>query len=215
MMSVLFIAAAVVIYVLLSITVQNGLYKTTWFIVTVTALVAFCTLAYFLEHFGEESEWARVREILNWHTQSWAYLSDSATLAVALGVAAHGWKDVRNSFFIDSNWYLLIAPAIGIAGSVTYHFLLNKPGTIENGHAAMLDSPTFLWHAVVVYPVLFSALIAYCVPLFSVDGWRFVANWHPWVALAFIAIWAALGIRDGSHGLDPWHLHRPWDKVKF
>lgn len=154
-------------------------------------------------------EGGRPSGMLDLRTQSWAFLvGDTIFLPLALVFAALGQRVLATNStdpsWYRSIWWLVASLAIGLVAAYVFRNVLDAPNYVSAGAADLLQSPTKIWHDLVVYPAIAGGLVYLATPLVIHDFSGF-----GWVVVACLGGWLALGVLDGLRGLNPRDLHPP------
>lgn len=174
---------AVITFMALSAAVEQRIGWLT-FLLGMLPMIMFGILAHY------EGGWDRVLYVFNPRYQYWSFLFGDIALSLALWVAARGDRS-------DPWWWIyIVAPVSGVVGALLFHFMINKQGYIDAGNPTAIDSPTFRLHAVVTWPVLFAAVVAFLVPY--ILSW----NWRTLVIVLLASVWVAGMAGDGMRNSD-------------
>lgn len=163
-------------------------------------------------------KWDEPMMFKNVQGKSWAFIfGDTIALPIAFAAASRGWWWLQGdpTAWYRQDWWLVRSLVIGAIIGLVFHFV-DQPNYIKAGLDEALDSPTKLWHDLVVYPVLAGSLLYL--------GWPVVTEtssstpW-PWMLVIAVGLWAVLGLLDiraaRTKRLAYSEFHPLWDARAF
>lgn len=142
---------------------------------------------------------------------SWAFLfGDVVWLPLAMAACAYGQRNLPDSGWHHTSWWLPLCVLLGLGAGLAFHFLMDQPAYVQAGWGQALYSPTKVAHDFVSYPLLFGGLAWLGVPVLVHDF-----KWAGAVGLVGVLLWGAMGARDATHPPKPENLHPRWSVTDF
>lgn len=207
------------LFVLITMLVASGHPWLAFVMTLVLSPITFGFTVWMWEAFPGDSRWKRVRYVFDPRHQYWSFLADIA-LAYAVKMAAQGDRS-RQPWLFHQWWWFVLAYAVGVGAALVFHHKLNKPEYVKYGNAGALDSPSFRYHSIGIYPALFGLMIGVAFPYFW--SWGYEAK----VILACAVIWAigatfdvvrndpAFGRVHRTFAIDIHKVHIAFDPVRY